>query len=82
MDVRFYQESPIELVRWSTRPVPRNTTYSTVQRKPIEVTGGAIVCDNTVGRNAVVAAREDDVPDRGVWMGGRLSGMFEGRTWE
>ena len=33
-------------------------------------------------RNAVVAAVEDDVPDVGVWMGGRLAAKFEGRTWE
>ncbi|NOQ54902.1 MAG: hypothetical protein GQ558_09910 [Thermoplasmata archaeon] len=25
---------------------------------------------------------EDDVPDDGVWMGGRLAALFEGRTWE
>ncbi len=44
--------------------------------------GGAVVCGgNTVGRN-VVAAVEDDVPDRGVWMGGRLAAVDEGRTWE
>ncbi len=51
--------------------------------KPFEVGdsarlgGGAVVCGSTVGRDAVVAAVEDDVPDDGVWMGGWLSGVFE-----
>ncbi len=31
---------------------------------------------------AVFAVVEDDVPDDGVWMGGRMTGVFEGRTWE
>ena len=30
----------------------------------------------------VFAAVEDDVPDGGVWMGGRLAAKFEGKTWE
>ena len=39
--------------------------------------GGTVVCGgNTVGRNAVVAAVEDDVPDDAVWMGGRVTGQF------
>ena len=25
---------------------------------------------------------EDDVPDGAVWMGGRVSGLFEGKTWD
>jgi hypothetical protein len=25
---------------------------------------------------------EDDVPDDGVWMGGRMTGVFEGKEWE
>ena len=39
----------------------------------------------TVGSDAFVSAGdrvEDDVPDNGVWMGGRLSAVFEGPTWE
>ncbi len=32
-----------------------------------------------LGEDAVV---EDDVPDDGVWMGGRLAAEFEGKTWE
>jgi acetyltransferase-like isoleucine patch superfamily enzyme len=50
------------------------------------VGGNAVVCGGiAVGRRAIVAAGEvveDDVPDNGVWMGGRLSAMFEGETWE
>ena len=41
------------------------------------VGGGAVVCGgNTVGEDAFVAAGEvieDDVPDGGVWMGGRVA---------
>ncbi len=25
---------------------------------------------------------EDDVPDGGVWMGGRMTGTMDGPTWE
>jgi len=31
---------------------------------------------------AVFAVVEDDVPDDGVWMGGRLAAKFEGKEWE
>ncbi len=58
--------------------------------------GNAVVCGGiTVGADAVVAAGEseevqgdlegrveDDVPDNGVWMGGRMTGVFEGKEWE
>ncbi len=48
--------------------------------------GNAVVCGGiTVGADAVVSAGdcvEDDVPDNGVWMGGRMTGVFEGKTWE
>ena len=58
--------------------------------------GNSVVCGSiTVGRRAIIAAGEseevqgdlegrveDDVPDNGVWMGGRLSAVFEGPTWE
>jgi len=48
--------------------------------------GNAVVCGGiTVGANAVVSAGEcveDDVPDNGVWMGGRMTGTMDGRTWE
>ena len=44
--------------------------------------GNAVVCGGiTVGNNAVVEAGacvEDDVPDGGVWMGGRLAAVDEG----
>ena len=50
------------------------------------VGGGAVVCGGcTVGEDAVVGAGEiveDDVPDGAVWMGGRVSGLFEGKTWD
>ncbi len=71
---------------------PRTPQYypqRTIQGKPakvgrgVRIGSGAVVCGgNTVGRNAVVAAVEDVVPDRGVWMGGRLAAKYEGRTWE
>ncbi len=38
-----------------------------------------------VGEGAFVAAGEvveDDVPDGAVWMGGRVSGRFDGKTWD
>ncbi|MCK4968899.1 MAG: maltose O-acetyltransferase [Thermoplasmata archaeon] len=48
--------------------------------------GNAVVCGGiTVGADAVVAAGEvveDDVPDGGVWMGGRVAGEMDGETWE
>jgi len=47
--------------------------------------GNAIVCGGiTVGANAVVEAGacvEDDVPERGVWMSGRVAAVDEGREW-
>jgi acetyltransferase-like isoleucine patch superfamily enzyme len=50
------------------------------------VGGNAVVCGGiTVGRRAIIAAGEvveDDVPDNGVWMGGKVSTVFEGPTWE
>jgi acetyltransferase-like isoleucine patch superfamily enzyme len=49
------------------------------------VGGNAVVCGGiTVGRDAVVSAGdcvEDDVPDGGVWMGGRLAAVDEGKEW-
>jgi len=59
------------------------------------VGGNAVVCGGiTVGAGAVVAAGEseevqgdlegrveDDVPEGGVWMGGRLAAVDEGREW-
>ena len=40
------------------------------------VGGGAVVC-NTVGRDAPAGeVVEDDVPDGGVWMGGRVAAEF------
>lgn len=33
-------------------------------------------------RIAVVAAVEDDVPDDGLWMGGRMTGTMDGKKWE
>ena len=51
-----------------------------------KVGGGAVVCGGcTVGKDAVVGAGEtveDDVPDKGVWMGGRMTGVMDGGTWE
>ncbi len=58
--------------------------------------GNAVVCGGiTVGADAVVSAGEseevqgdlegrveDDVPDGGTWMSGRLSGTLDGKTWE
>ncbi len=47
--------------------------------------GGAIVAGVKVGAGAVVAAGEvveDDMPDGTVWMGGRISGVLDGKTWE
>ena len=48
--------------------------------------GNAVVCGGiTVGKRAIISAGdcvEDDVPDNGVWMGGKLSAVFEGPTWE
>jgi acetyltransferase-like isoleucine patch superfamily enzyme len=42
--------------------------------------GGAVVCGGiTVGKGAIVGAGEvveDDVPDKGVYLGGRVSGEF------
>ena len=38
-------------------------------------------CVTHDARNAVGEVVEDDVPDGCVWMGRRLSGMFEERTW-
>ena len=50
------------------------------------ICGNAVVCGGiTVGADAVVGAGEcveDDVPDDGVWMGGRLVAKFEGKEWE
>ncbi len=50
-------------------------------RANARVGGGAVVCGgNTVGEDAYVAAGEvveDDVPDDGVWMGGRVATVFE-----
>ena len=49
------------------------------------VGGGAVVAGVKVGEGAYVAAGEtveDDVPDGAVWIGGRVSGLFEGKTWE
>ena len=57
--------------------------------------GNAVVCGGiTVGADAVVSAGEseevqgdlegrveDDVSDGGVWMGGRLAGLDEGKEW-
>ena len=49
------------------------------------VGGNAVVCGGiTVGADAVVSAGdcvEDDMPDRGVWMGGRLAAVDEGKEW-
>ena len=43
--------------------------------------GGSVVCGGvTVGKDAVIAAGEvveDDMPDRAVWMGGRVTAQFE-----
>ena len=50
-----------------------------------KVGGGAVVAGVKVGEGAFVAAGEtveDDVPDGSVWMGGRVSGLFEGKTWD
>jgi len=60
------------------------------------VGGNAVVCGGiTVGSDTFVSAGdseevqgdlegrvEDDVPDNGVWMSGKLSAVFEGPTWE
>jgi acetyltransferase-like isoleucine patch superfamily enzyme len=47
--------------------------------------GNAVVCGGiTVGDDAVVAAGEvveDDVPDGGVWMGGPVMAVDEGKEW-
>ena len=44
------------------------------------VGGGAVVCGGVrLGKSAIVAAGEvveDDVPDNGVYMSGRVSGRF------
>ena len=50
-----------------------------------KVGGGAVIAGMKVGEGAYVAAGEtveDDVPDGAVWMGGRVSGRFEGKTWD
>ena len=60
-----------------------------------KVGGGAVIAGMKVGEGAYVAADEpkrsvrtlrdtveDDVPDGAVWMGGRVSGRFEGKTWD
>ena len=58
--------------------------------------GNAVVCGGiTVGKDAIISAGEseevqgdlegrveDDVPDTGVWMGGELTAVSEGPTWE
>ena len=50
-----------------------------------KVGGGAVIAGMKVGEGSFVAAGEtveDDVPDGAVWMGGRVSGLFEGKTWD
>ena len=50
-----------------------------------KIGGHAVVAGVKVGEGAVVAAGEvveDDVPDEAVWMGGRISGVLDGETWE
>ena len=44
-----------------------------------------MIAGTKVGEEAFVAAGEvveDDVPDEAVWMGGRVSARFDGRTWD
>ncbi len=50
-----------------------------------KVGGGAVIAGTKVGEGAYVAAGEtveDDVPDGTVWMGGRVSARFDGKTWD
>ena len=50
-----------------------------------KVGGGAVIAGMKVGEGSFVAAGEtveDDVPDEAVWMGGRVSARFEGKTWD
>ena len=47
------------------------------------VGGGAVIAGVKVGEGAYVAAGEtveDDVPDGAVWMGGRMSRLFQEKT--
>ena len=50
-----------------------------------KVGGGAVIAGVKVGEGAFVTAGEvveDDVSDAAVWMGGRVSGRFDGKTWD